>query len=66
MIVYHGMDRQTLDAAYNNSAAVADSDQYLADWLRHSEALRAHAGSSRSGLWRCAADKTGFLRCKLP
>ena len=41
MIVYRGMDRQTLDAAYNNSAAVADSDQYLADWLRRSEALRA-------------------------
>jgi arylformamidase len=41
MIVYRGMDRQTLDAAYNNSAAVAESDQYLADWLRHSEVLRA-------------------------
>jgi arylformamidase len=41
MIVYRGMDRQTLDAAYNNSAAVEDSDQYLADWLRRSEALRA-------------------------
>jgi acetyl esterase/lipase len=35
------MDQQALDAAYNNSAAVADSDQYLADWLRRSEALRA-------------------------
>jgi arylformamidase len=34
------MDRQSLDAAYNNSAAVADSEQYLADWLRRSEALR--------------------------
>ena len=41
MIVYGSMDRQTLDTAYNNSAAVADSDQYLADWLRRSEALRA-------------------------
>jgi hypothetical protein len=40
MIIYRGMDRQTLDAAYNNSAAVADSDQYLADWMRRSEALR--------------------------
>jgi acetyl esterase/lipase len=35
------MDRQALDAAYNNSAAVADSDRYLADWQRRSEALRA-------------------------
>ena len=41
MIVYGSMDRQTLDAAYNNSAAVADSDRYLADWVRRSEALRA-------------------------
>jgi arylformamidase len=41
MIVYRSMDRQTLDAAYNNSAAVVDSDRYLADWLRRSEALRA-------------------------
>ena len=40
MIVYRSMDRQTLDAAYNNSVAVADSDKYLAYWLRRSEALR--------------------------
>ena len=39
MIVYGSMDRRTLDAAYNNSAAVADSEQYLADWRRRSEAL---------------------------
>jgi len=41
MIVYGSMDQPALDAAYNNSAAVADSDRYLADWLRRSEALRA-------------------------
>ena len=41
MNVYGSMDRQALDAAYNNSAAVADSDQYLANWLRRSEALRS-------------------------
>jgi arylformamidase len=41
MIVYRSMDQQALDAAYNNSAAVADSDRYLADWLRRSMALRA-------------------------
>ncbi len=41
MMVYGSMDRQALDAAYNNSAAVADSEQYLADWQRRSEALRA-------------------------
>jgi acetyl esterase/lipase len=42
MIVYRAMDRQALDAAYNNSTAVADSERYLADWLRRSEALRVH------------------------
>jgi len=41
MNVYGSMDRQALDAAYNNSAAVADSDRYLADWQCRSEALRA-------------------------
>jgi arylformamidase len=41
MNVYGSMDRQALDAAYNNSAAVAESDRYLADWQRRSEALRA-------------------------
>ena len=40
MIVYRSMNRQALDAAYNNSAAVADSERYLADWRRRSEALR--------------------------
>ena len=41
MIVYGSMDQPALDAAYNNFAAVADSDRYLADWVRRSEALRA-------------------------
>jgi arylformamidase len=41
MIAYRSMDRQTLDAAYNNSTAVADSERYLADWLGRSEVLRA-------------------------
>jgi arylformamidase len=40
-IVYGAMDRPTLDAAYNNSAAVADSEDWLADWRHRSEALRA-------------------------
>jgi arylformamidase len=41
MIVYGSMDRQALNAAYNNSVAVTDSDRYLADWLRRSETVRA-------------------------
>jgi arylformamidase len=68
MIVYGSMDRQALDAAYNNSAAVADSDQYLADWLRRSEALRSrkpdhldlvYGDAPRARLDFFATDRTG-------
>jgi arylformamidase len=38
---YRGMDRAALGAAYNNSAAVADSPAILADWDARSKALRA-------------------------
>ena len=41
MNAYLGMDRAQLDAAYNNSAAVADSPRILADWQARSDRLRA-------------------------
>lgn len=41
MSLYRGMDRAALDAAYNNSAAVADSPAILADWNARSERLAA-------------------------
>jgi arylformamidase len=41
MSLYRSMDRAALDAAYNNSAAVADSAQYIEDWQRRSAVLRA-------------------------
>ena len=41
MNTYHGMDRAALDAAYNNSAAVADSAELLADFQARSDRLRA-------------------------
>jgi acetyl esterase/lipase len=41
MSVYRGMDRATLDAAYDNSAAVADSAAILAGWNARSERLAA-------------------------
>jgi len=68
MIVYRSMDRPTLDAAYNNSAAVPDSDRYLADWLRRSEALRsrmphhlnlAYGDAPRARLDFFAANRSG-------
>ncbi len=43
--VYRGMDRPTLDAAYNNSAAVADSQDWLARWRARSAEVRASDGA---------------------
>src|SRR5262245_44903869 len=38
--IYRGMDRATLDAAYNNSEAVQDSADYLARWRDRSAFVR--------------------------
>ena len=38
--IYRGMHRAALDAAYNNTAAVADSAQWLARWTEASAKLR--------------------------
>ena len=40
-MLYRGMDRAALDAAYNNSAAVADSAKIVAGWEARSASLRA-------------------------
>jgi arylformamidase len=40
-VIYRGMTRAELDAAYNNSEAVADSPQYLMRWREASERVRA-------------------------
>jgi hypothetical protein len=46
LMLYRGMDRAALDAAYNNAAAVKDSAQIVADWEARSARLRAaHAQS---------------------
>ncbi len=39
-IVWRGMTRAELDAAYNNSVAVAESARHVADWTERSAALR--------------------------
>jgi arylformamidase len=41
--LYRGMDRAALDAAYNNSEAVAESPQWLARWRARSAVLRGAA-----------------------
>ena len=44
-MLYRGMDRAALDAAYNNTAAVGQAarDRYVAGWTARSDALRGHA-----------------------
>jgi acetyl esterase/lipase len=45
-MLYRGMDRAALDAAYNNTAAVgpARRDEYVAGWAARSDALRTQHG----------------------
>jgi acetyl esterase/lipase len=45
-MLYRGMDRKALDAAYNNTAAVGEArrDQYVASWSARSDALRKRWG----------------------
>ena len=47
--IYRGMDRATLDAAYDNTGAVADVQDYRERWWKVSAALRA-APSARCDL----------------
>jgi arylformamidase len=46
-MLYRGMDRPALDAAYNNTAAVghAKRDAYVAGWSRRSETIRTTPGA---------------------
>jgi arylformamidase len=43
--IYRGMDRATLDLAYDNTSAVADSQDYRARWWDASAAIRAEKQS---------------------
>jgi arylformamidase len=45
MAIYRGMDRAALDAAYDNTAAVADVQTYRAKWWDRSTAIRAEPQS---------------------
>jgi arylformamidase len=46
-MLYRGMDRAALDAAYNNTAAVgqANRDAYYADWTKRSQTIRSAPGT---------------------
>jgi arylformamidase len=43
--VYRGMDKATLDAAYNNSAAVKESASMIAEWERQGRIIRSKANA---------------------
>ena len=68
MTAYRGMDRAALDAAYDNSAAVANSPALLADFAARSAQLRAdkpqhldlrYGPAERNRIDYFAADKKG-------
>jgi len=65
-MLYRGMDRAALDAAYNNGAAVgiARRDQYLADWTARNEALARSAGARRDLRYgQAARARLDFFPC---
>ena len=55
-MLYRGMDRPALDAAYNNTAAVGQArrDRYVADWSVRSDAFR-RARDGRLDVFPCGA-----------
>lgn len=64
MSLYRAMDRRALDAAYNNSAAVADSAAYIADWLTRSAAVRARLPQHLDlAFGETAAARLDFFSC---
>jgi len=70
--LWHGMDRQTLDRAYDNAGAVPTSRSQLADWSERSARLRMQGGHvldipygprerNRIDIFRCGADFAPLL-----
>ena len=68
-MLYRGMDRAMLDAAYNNTAAVgpARREQYVADWTARSDALRkARGGRIDLHYGDGARQRLDFFACGRP
>jgi arylformamidase len=67
MSLYRSMDRRALDAAYNNTAAVADSAGYIEDWQRRSAALRARLPAHLDLAFAAAPQaRLDFFSCGVP
>src|SRR5687768_910049 len=68
-MLYRGMDRAALDAAYNNTAAVgqAKRDAYVAGWIARSDALRkARPGRLDQPYGKGARQRIDMLSCGTP
>ena len=67
--IYRGMDRQTLDAAYNNTAHVGQTmrDAWVGDWIRRSEQVRANRPMERNLAYGpTAREVVDFISCGQP
>lgn len=65
-MLYRGMDKPALDAAYNNGAAVGIErrDRYLAEWTARTAALAAKVGAQRNLRYGDGArHRIDFLPC---
>lgn len=68
-MIYRGMDRAALDAAYDNTAAagIAKRDQYAADWSRRSDAIRRSvAGRIERRYGAADREQLEFFPCGRP
>jgi hypothetical protein len=69
MQIYRGMDRSTLDAAYDNSAAVAGSARIPADWDGRSAALAQsrpeHLAAPHDDIAQCHREPPGVAHAAL-
>jgi arylformamidase len=68
-VPYRGMDRKTLDAAYNNGAAVGIErrDRYLAEWTERTRALFAQVPARLDLRYGAGArHRIDFLPCGRP
>src|SRR5262249_6050786 len=67
-MIYRGMDRAALDAAYNNTAAVGvpRRDQYVAGWTARSDAIRRRGGSLDLRYGDGPRQRLDVFRCGTP
>ena len=67
-MLYRGMDRAALDAAYNNTAAVGNAkrDAYVAGWIARSDALRKRPVRMNQQYGAGARQRVDMFECGRP